>query len=98
MKKAVVVGSTNGIGKAISCRLAADGFSVIAVGRQKEGRAEEIVKNLTECSSQSQEAAKIQHEFRPCDAFSLVQVKECASGIVRDHSKIDALVVSRSKY
>lgn len=95
MKKAVVVGSTNGIGKAISCRLARDGFSVIAVGRDKEGRAEEIVKNLTECSQSQEEPTKTQHEFRPCDAFSLAQVKECASGIVKDHSKIDALVMTQ---
>jgi len=44
-KRAVVVGATNGIGKAISCRLAADGFSVVAVGRSKEGRADEIHSN-----------------------------------------------------
>ena len=95
MKKAVVVGSTNGIGKAISCRLAKDGFSVIAVGRDKEGRVEEIVKNLTACSAQEGATNNTQHEFRPCDAFSLAQVKECASGIVKDHSKIDALVMTQ---
>mmetsp|Transcript_19093 Transcript_19093/g.27188 ORF Transcript_19093/g.27188 Transcript_19093/m.27188 type:complete len:312 (-) Transcript_19093:1935-2870(-) len=97
-KRAVVVGATNGIGKAISCRLASDGFSVIAVGRNKEGRAEEIIKNLTECSSASAKSnpdTKTQHEFRPCDAFSLDQVKECASGIARDHSQIDALVMTQ---
>jgi NAD(P)-dependent dehydrogenase (short-subunit alcohol dehydrogenase family) len=97
-KRAVVVGATNGIGKAISCRLAADGFSVVAVGRNKEGRADEIVKNLTECSlaaKKSEQDATTQHEFRPCDAFSLEQVKECAAGIVRDHSKIDALVMTQ---
>lgn len=100
-KRAVVVGATNGIGKAISCRLAADGFSVVAVGRNKEGRGEEIQKYLNECSSsaaaKSGEGTKTQHEFRPCDAFSLVQVKECAEGIVRDYgsSGVDALVMTQ---
>ena len=100
-KRAVVVGATNGIGKAISCRLAADGFSVVAVGRNKEGRAEEIVKNLNECSSAAsksgEEETQIHHEFRPCDAFSLAQVKECASGIVRDYgsSGVDTLVMTQ---
>lgn len=94
-KRAVVVGATNGIGKAISCRLAADGFSVVAVGRNKEGRAEEIIKNLTECSKSKPDTTTTQHEFRPCDAFSLAQVKECASGIAKDHGQIDALVMTQ---
>ena len=106
-KRAVVVGlHPNGIGKAIACRLASDGFSVVAVGRNKEGRADEIVKNLMECSSKSsccssgggvQLKTKTQHEFRPCDAFSLAQVRECAEGIVRDYgnSGIDALVMTQ---
>jgi hypothetical protein len=39
------------------------------------------------------------HEFRPCDAFDLSQVRECASDIVRDHGGsdggIDALVMTQ---
>ncbi|KAL7486107.1 hypothetical protein ACHAW6_011704 [Cyclotella cf. meneghiniana] len=82
IKTAVVVGATNGIGKAISCRLASDGFKVIAVGRDKDGnRGPEVIDFLTKCSQSNE----LRHEFRACDAFELKQVKECAEGIVRDY-------------
>lgn len=91
--KAVVVGATNGIGKACANHLAGAGFNVIAVGRDRPGRAESIVKELNEKSPPSN--ASPSHEFRACDAFSLVDVKNCAEGIVKDHSEIDALVMSQ---
>jgi len=90
---AVVVGSTNGIGKAIACRLARDGFNIVAVGRDKPGRREELLSHLAACS-QSDGA---RHEFRPCDAFSLAQVKACAEGVASDYARegIDALVLTQ---
>jgi NAD(P)-dependent dehydrogenase (short-subunit alcohol dehydrogenase family) len=94
-KTAVVVGATNGIGKAISCRLAHEGFNVIAVGRDKPGRAQEVMDQLIRCSNNNGE---LQHEFRACDAFELKQVKECADSIVQDFEKkngIDALVMTQ---
>lgn len=96
-RRAVVVGATNGIGKAISCRLASEGFHVIAVGRFKAGRAEEVVAELMKCSSDHDKSPQPKHEFRPCDAFHLKQVKECAESIVRDYSStgIDALVMTQ---
>lgn len=51
--KAVVVGATNGIGKACANHLAGAGFNVIAVGRDRPGRAESIVKELNEKSPPS---------------------------------------------
>ena len=65
------------------------------------------MNHLIECSSHkssndnaaaSHQKKKCHHEFRPCDAFSLSQVKECAEGIVRDYSTnggIDALVMTQ---
>jgi len=115
-KTAVVVGATNGIGKGIACRLAEEGFRIIAVGRDREGRKDEVLGFLRECSSAGSGgngsgndtkecSAAIRHEFRPCDAFELAQVKACAGDIVRDHSGaaggdgggggIDALVMTQ---
>ncbi|KAL3826635.1 hypothetical protein ACHAXA_009076 [Cyclostephanos tholiformis] len=116
-RTAVVVGATNGIGKAISCHLAREGYQVIAVGRGGEGRRDEVLSFLEKCSAESKTAAAaaaaiptsgdddpsppsippIGHEFRPCDAFDLSQVKTCASDIVRDRGGggIDALVMTQ---
>ncbi len=102
-RKAVVVGATNGIGKACSHRLANAGFNVIAVGRDKPGRAEALIAELNaqnpsspeQHQQQHQQQSPQKHEFRPCDAFSLQNVKECAEAIVQDHESIDALVMSQ---
>ncbi len=95
-------------GKAIACRLAQEGFQVVAVGRGGEGRRGEVLSFLEECSVASSSsatgkgsaAAAIKHEFRPCDAFDLSQVKRCAEDIDRDYGDdagggIDALVMTQ---
>ncbi len=97
-KTAVVFGATNGIGKAISHRLAGAGFKIVAVGRDRPGRSEEVINELNKASGDH--AMEVQHEFRPCDAFQLSQVKECAEGIARDYGSegkngIDALVMTQ---
>lgn len=82
-RTAVVVGATNGIGKGIACRLAQEGYQIIAVGRQKEGREEEVLDFLQQCTNNGSSAGgddpkkNIKHEFRPCNAFELKQVKQC---------------------
>ena len=81
-RTAVVVGATNGIGKGIACRLAQEGYQIIAVGRQREGRKEEVLNFLQQCTNSSSAGdpikKNIKHEFRPCNAFELKQVKQCA--------------------
>ena len=52
-RTAVVVGATSGIGEACARRLAEQGFLVIAVGRDRPGRAEAVVAALTEASTES---------------------------------------------
>ncbi|KAL7534651.1 hypothetical protein ACHAWF_004906 [Thalassiosira exigua] len=107
-KTAVVVGATNGIGRGIACRLAREGFRVVAVGRDREGREAEVLRFLGECSASASSSSApsssaecssssngIGHEFRPCDAFELALVKSCARDIARDHESLDALVMTQ---
>jgi len=89
---AVIVGATNGIGRACAHHLAGAGFNVIAVGRDKPGRAEAVVAELNDKSPANSTPV---HEFRPCDAFSLEDVKNCAEEIGKDHDKIDAVLMTQ---
>lgn len=90
-KTAVVVGATSGIGEACSHRLAEQGFLVVAVGRDRPGRAEQVVGVLREKSG----GESPEHEFYACDAFSLKDVYETGQRIQKKHPKIDALVLSQ---
>ena len=103
-RTAVVVGATSGIGEACAHRLAEQGFTVVAVGRDRPGRAEQVVQALTEKSNNSNNNNNISkngqeespnHEFYACDAFSLQAVYETGQQIQRKHPKIDALVLSQ---
>ena len=90
----VVVGATSGIGNACAHRLAQQGFQVLAVGRHREGRAEELVQALTE-SSRENGTESPAHEFYSCDAFSLKSVQDTARQISQKHQSIDALVMTQ---
>lgn len=102
-RTAVVVGSTSGIGQACAHRLAEQGFTVLAVGRDRPGRAEKVVAALTakseyslEASSESEDSRPSpKHEFYPCDAFSLASVASTARSILSAHPSIDAIVLSQ---
>lgn len=91
-RTAVVVGATSGIGQAISHRLAEQGWKVVAVGRHREGRAEEIVATLDKCSSSTTPA---EHLFVACDCFSLASVQTSTQEILsKCDNTIDALVLT----
>ncbi|CAJ1959535.1 unnamed protein product [Cylindrotheca closterium] len=99
-KTAVVVGSTSGIGQGIAHRLAEQGWNVVAVGRYREGRAEEVVKTLNEyteaiAKTKDGEVTKPQHSFVACDCFSLKSVQEASKSILEKHDTIDALVLTQ---
>lgn len=89
-RTAVVVGATSGIGQAISHRLAQQGWTVVAVGRHREGRDEAIVEALKNSSPEDAE-----HRFVGCDCFSLGNVKKAAEEISSTNTAIDALVLSQ---
>jgi NAD(P)-dependent dehydrogenase (short-subunit alcohol dehydrogenase family) len=91
-KTAVVFGATNGIGKACANHLAKSGYSVVAVGRDKPGRKEEVIAELSKHGKDPDPP----HEFRICDGFSLSDVASCATGIVQDREVVDAVVMTQS--
>jgi len=91
-RTAVVVGATSGIGEAISHRLAEQSWKVVAVGRQREGRADAIVENLKKASPPQ---SKKMHEFISCDCFLLSNVNIAAQEILSKHKTIDALVLTQ---
>ena len=103
----MVMGATSGIGEACAHRLAEQGFLVIAVGRDRPGRADAVVAALTAASNESVKSLNTgtgtgttstsvpAHEFYACDAFSLKSVQETAKKIQTKHSRIDALVMTQ---
>ena len=51
--------------------------------------------SVVEKCKQMQNVTDAKHTFVACDAFSLKSIKECASQISNEHSRIDALVMSQ---
>mmetsp|Transcript_8628 Transcript_8628/g.10895 ORF Transcript_8628/g.10895 Transcript_8628/m.10895 type:complete len:205 (+) Transcript_8628:108-722(+) len=98
-RTAVVVGATSGIGQACAYRLAEQGYKVIAVGRDRPGRADSIIQTLNSKSTNGiKHEGDIEipvHEFYPCDAFSLNNVSLTAKQILEQHKKIDVVVLTQ---
>jgi len=98
-RTAAVVGATSGIGQACAHRLAEQGYTVLAIGRDRAGRAEAIVEELTAKSKKglnSEDPSQIpKHEFYPCDAFSLKDVNQTAQKIMKDHPTVDVVVLTQ---
>ena len=102
---AVVCSPTSGIGQACAIRLAEQGYKVIAIGREKPGRAEAVKEQLTKASQtaldsilQGEGGGNVdtpKHEFYPCDAFSLSSIKQTTEAILEKHPVIDVLVMTQ---
>jgi len=105
-KTAVVVGTSHGgIGEACANRLAEQGFIVVAVGRDRPEQSQRrLVERLMETSDSTYPTASSschnerplpQHEFYPCNAFSLRDVYDTCQKIRKKHPRIDALVMTQ---
>jgi NAD(P)-dependent dehydrogenase (short-subunit alcohol dehydrogenase family) len=81
---ALVTGSTDGLGRELALRLAADGMHLIIHGRNTE-RGAEVVAAIEAAGTGSA-------RFYPADFASLEEVQALADAILRDHDRLDLLV------
>jgi NAD(P)-dependent dehydrogenase (short-subunit alcohol dehydrogenase family) len=81
---ALVTGSTDGLGREVARRLAADGAHVIIHGRNAE-RGQAVVAAI---AAEGQGSAR----FYQADFASLAEVRRFASDVHRDHTRLDVLV------
>ena len=81
---ALVTGSTDGLGREVARRLAAEGAHVIVHGRNAE-RGKAMVDEITA-------AGKGSARFYQADFASLAEVRSLADAITRDYPRLDLLV------
>lgn len=98
--KAVVISPTSGIGEGCAHRLAEQGYSVLAIGRHRPGRAKTIIDELNakSRSAQNENSALTSlpaHEFYSVDAFSLKDIHQTAQDIISKHPSIDVVVLTQ---
>jgi NAD(P)-dependent dehydrogenase (short-subunit alcohol dehydrogenase family) len=80
----LITGSTDGLGREVARRLAADGAHVIVHGRSEE-RGRELVREI-------EAAGKGSAAFYRADFASLDEVRAFAAAILRDYDRLDVLV------
>lgn len=80
----LITGSTDGLGREVARRLAADGAHVIVHGRNRE-RGEALVREI---EAEGRGTAT----FHAADFASLAQVREFAQTILREYDRLDVLV------
>jgi NAD(P)-dependent dehydrogenase (short-subunit alcohol dehydrogenase family) len=80
----LVTGSTDGVGRYVASRLAADGAHVLVHGRDR-ARGERLVEDIGRRGRGSA-------EFHQADFASLAQVRELARAIQAHHRRLDLLV------
>ena len=82
-KTVLITGSTDGVGRYIAERLAAEGWRVIVHGRNR-GRGEAVVERITKGGGEAR--------FLAADLSSLAEVRLLADAVRRDGAGLDALV------
>jgi NAD(P)-dependent dehydrogenase (short-subunit alcohol dehydrogenase family) len=86
---AVVTGATAGIGRAVAVRLAAQGFRVIAVGRDRP-RGEAVLGEMRAARAAADDAPD--HRFLVADLASMAGTARLADEVARHTDRVDALV------
>jgi NAD(P)-dependent dehydrogenase (short-subunit alcohol dehydrogenase family) len=80
----LITGSTDGLGREVALRLAAEGHHVIVHGRNRE-RGEAVVREVTS-------AGKGSAAFYAADLASMAEVRDLARRISADYQRLDVLV------
>lgn len=83
-KTILITGSTDGLGRLVAKRLAADGAHVLVHGRNRE-RGEQLVREI-------RAAGKGAADFYHADFGSLAEVRRLADAVLKDHDRIHVLV------
>jgi NAD(P)-dependent dehydrogenase (short-subunit alcohol dehydrogenase family) len=82
-KTILITGSTDGVGRYVAERLAAQGWRVIVHGRDRT-RGEEVVDRITREGGEAR--------FLAADLSSLDEVRSLAEAVQRDGDRLDALI------
>jgi NAD(P)-dependent dehydrogenase (short-subunit alcohol dehydrogenase family) len=82
-KTILITGSTDGVGRRVAERLAADGMTILAHGRDA-ARGEQVLAALRKAGATAM--------FYQADLSSLAEVRKLASAVHKDHPWIDVLV------
>jgi NAD(P)-dependent dehydrogenase (short-subunit alcohol dehydrogenase family) len=82
-KTILITGSTDGVGRYVAERLAAEGWRVIVHGRDRT-RGEEVVDRITRGGGKAR--------FLAADLSSLDEVRSLADAVQRDGDRLDALI------
>ena len=82
-KTILVTVSTDGVGRLVAAKLAAEGAKVLVHGRNRE-RGESLLAEIRKAGGQA--------VFYPADFSSLQQVRELAEQVKRDHGRLDVLI------
>jgi len=99
--KAVVISASSGIGQGCAQILAQNGYTVLAVARDRPGRQSSILSDLQDKSSKranhstNNTNAAVHHEFYNVDAFSLKDISRVTREISSKHPVIDAVILTQ---
>jgi NAD(P)-dependent dehydrogenase (short-subunit alcohol dehydrogenase family) len=82
-KTVLITGSTDGVGRRVAERLAADGVTILVHGRDT-ARGEQVLAALRKAGATV--------KFYQADLSSLAEVRKLAAAVQKDHPKLDVLI------